>query len=100
MFEEGFFGIERALLDGDTAGMAGDAGHAKQLAFRSDSGVCGRDNDSDPLSVSQGIGHATHSQIKAGFGLALSYELHGCFRAHKHLISPPEGIRQAREKVV
>jgi hypothetical protein len=52
MFEERFFGIERALLDGDTAGMAGDAKHAKQLAFRPDSGVCGRDNDSDPLSVS------------------------------------------------
>jgi hypothetical protein len=29
MFEERFFGVERALLDGDTTGMAGDARHAE-----------------------------------------------------------------------
>src|SRR5260370_37234997 len=61
----------------------------KQLAFSPDSGVCGRDNDSNPLSVSQGIGHATHSQIKAG-SVGDREEVHGCFRAHKRLIAPAE----------
>src|SRR5258707_6799417 len=56
MFEEGFFGIERALLDGDTAGMAGDAGHAQPLALTSDSGAFGLVHHPDPLSRSPRIG--------------------------------------------
>src|SRR5260370_18761426 len=61
----------------------------KQLAFRPDSGVCGRDNDSNPLSVSQGIGHATHSQIKAGFRRAET-ELYRQITASKTSINLPE----------
>src|SRR5258708_20783845 len=55
MFEEGLCGAERALLDGDTADMAGNAGYAKQLAFRPDSRVFGFDDDFSTPPVSHKI---------------------------------------------